>query len=60
MTDYTRTKNKITDTSTGDTEVFKSINQAKKASRKLQQSGKTISVIHPNQTKSKVKKNDRE
>lgn len=45
MTDYTRNKHVITNTATGESKDWGSINKAKKESRRLQQSGNTLSVI---------------
>jgi hypothetical protein len=45
MYDYTRRKNLIVHCESGVTSAYDSINQAKKASRKLQLAGKTLKVI---------------
>jgi uncharacterized spore protein YtfJ len=43
MTDFTRNKNVIHEVGTVNTKIFESINKAKKESRRLQKSGKSVS-----------------
>lgn len=43
--DYTRKKHVITEVESGKTETFKSINEAKRKSKQLQQQGHKVSVI---------------
>lgn len=43
-TDFTRKDNTLKNNESGEVQVFKSINAAKRESRKLQQAGSTVSV----------------